>query len=68
MGKVLTLQSDFCYIIQVEDKWGLNLRGKEQIREHTSRCGRIGRLLTDWIYEIKKREDVSIVPRFVCMT
>lgn len=43
MGKVLTLQSDFCYTIQVEDKWGLNSRGKEQIREH--RCGSIGRLL-----------------------
>lgn len=33
MGKVLTLQGNFCYITQVEDKWGLNLRGKEQIRD-----------------------------------
>lgn len=43
--------------------WGPALEKEGQIREHI--CGRIDRMLTDWIDEKKKREELSTVLRFV---
>lgn len=44
---------------------GPELEEEEQVREHI--CGRIDRMLTVWIYEIKKKkgEDLSTGLRFV---